>query len=329
MLMKNKFYLILCVFLVVTSAKAEVFTSADGYKFEVNLYLQKDSVMLGEPIYMDFDVKNLSDVDLGVLYGGDYRNEFGRPDSFDVKVIDSKGEIVPKPKTITFGGLIGFQKSPVGQSFNFRLYLSHWATFEKIGDYKIQIEKSLVVKKYDLKNMSFDDSQEGIPVKLTALIKVVSSNFQKMGVVVDTIGRQIVEGNNTADKLVPFIKDARIIKYLALAIKKNQWLMRYLAKFNDNRALNAIVGRIKDEKQEIRRNVSVALSLSVHPKAEVYLLQMRTDKYYAIRLDVVHYLGKTKTLKSTKLLKEMMNDENEQVGNEAKRYLTERGEKLN
>lgn len=327
--MKNRFYLILYIFLLVTSANAEIYTSPDGYKFEVNLTLQKDTIMLGEPIYMDFDVKNLSDVDLGILYGGDYRNEFGRPDSFDVRLIDSKGKIVPKPKTINFGGLIGFQKSPVGKSFNFRLYLPHWATLEIPGNYQIHIEKNLVVKKYGSQNNKLFNSTDAISVKLTKPIKVVSSNYQKMGVVVDIIGKQIVEGNNTAEKLVPFINDVRIIKYLALAIKKNQWLIRYLAKFNDDHALNAIVDSIKDKVDEVRRNVSVTLSLSVHPKAEVYLLQMRTDVYYAIRLDVVHYLGKMKTPKSTRLLKEMMNDENEQVGNETKRYLTERGVKLN
>jgi HEAT repeat protein len=102
--------------------------------------------------------------------------------------------------------------------------------------------------------------------------------------------------------------------------------MRNLAKFNDDRALKAIVSRISDEDQEIRRNVSVTLALSVHPQAADYLLQMRGDKYYAIRLDVIHFLGKRKTAESTKVLKEMLRDENEQNKMEAKRYLTERGE---
>ncbi len=88
------------------------------------------------------------------------------------------------------------------------------------------------------------------------------------------------------------------------------------------------MSKIKDEKDEIRRNVSVSLSLSVHPKAATYLLQMRTDKNAAIRLDVVHFLGKTKTKVSTKLLKEMINDEDKWVRDESRRYLTERGEKL-
>lgn len=149
-----------------------------------------------------------------------------------------------------------------------------------------------------------------------------------MGEAIDSIGAKLIEGDEAAEKLAPFIKDDRFIKYLAQAIQKNEWLMRHLAKFKDDRALNAIVSRIGDENQEVRRNVSVTLALSVHPKAFVYLLKMRNDNFYAIRLDVTHFLGKTKTAESTKLLKEMMSDENEQNRNEAKRYLLERGEKL-
>lgn len=324
--MKNSFYIILCVFLLIASVKAEIYTSVDGYKFEVNLSLQKNSIMLGEPIYMDFDVTNLSEQDLGVLWGGDYRNEFGRPDSFKVEIVNSNGEIIPKLKTFTKGGGLIFRKTVVGENFNFRLYLPHWATIEKIGDYKISVKKKLVVKRYDLKNSNAFDSSNGIPVELTTQIKVVPSNYNKMGEVVDKIGKQLVEGEDTAQKLVPFIKDERIIKYLIAAVEKNHWLMRNLSKFDDDTALNAILSKINNSRDEVRRNVSISLSLSVHPKASNHLLQMRNDKTAAIRLDVVHFLGKTKTTESTRILKEMLNDEDKWVKDESKRYLTERSE---
>ena len=326
--MKNSlFYLVLCLFLLVSATKAEVYTSLDGHKFEVNLILQKDSIMLGEPIFMDFEVKNLSDVDLGILYGGDYRNEFSRPDSFDIKVFDASGAIVPKPETFTMGGMSGFQKSPVGQSHRLKLYLPHWATFDKTGNYKIRLVKSLIVRKYGL-SITIDDLRaKGVLISLSAPIKVVASDYRKMGAVIDTIGKQVVARDDTAERLVPFINDKRIIKYLAEAIKNNEWLMRHLSKFNDDGALNAIFSRIKDEKPQVRRLVSISLSRSVHPKAFQYLRQMRNDTFYAIRMDIVHHLSKTKTRETTRMLKEMANDENEQVAGEAKRYLQERGEK--
>lgn len=324
-------YSVLFLLALVSSSKAEVFTSIDGHKFEVNLNLQKDSIMLGEPIYMDFEVKNLSNVDLGILYGGDYRNEFARPDNFNINVFDENGQIIPKPKTMTMGGMIGFQKCLGGGSHNIRLYLPHWGTFERTGRYRIEVKKKLVVKGYELTPISATDLQEGsgIPVNLFAQLKVVPADYRKMGTIIDAIGKRVVDRDDTSERLVPFINDARIIKYLALAIRKNQWLIRHLAKFNDDQALDAILSRISDQDREVRRNVSVSLSKSIHPNSKTHLLQMRNDEYFAIRLDVVHYLGKVRTKDSTKILKKMMNDENKDwVGNEAKRYLRERGEKV-
>ncbi len=285
--------------------------------------------MLGEPIYMDFDVKNLSNVELGVLWDGDYRNEFGRPDSFNVKVINSKGETLQKTQTLGMGGLMGFQKITVGGNFNFRLYLPHWAKIEKTGDYKIEIEKSLIVKKYDRKIENMPNSKNGILVKVTSQINVNPSNYQKMGEVIDEIGEQLIKKDDTAERLVPFIEDERIIKYLIEAIENNHWLMRHLAKFNNDLALNALLSKINDDSEDVRRNVSITLASSVHSKATIYLLKMRNDKFYPIRLDVVHFLGKSKTTESTKILKEMIKDEDKLVSEESIRYLTERGEKLN
>ena len=328
--MKSCFiFAFLLIFLLLSEAMAEIYTSPDGHNFAVNLQFPKTTIMLGEPIYFDFEIENLSDVALGAVFGGDYRNEFGRPDSFDVKIIDEEGGILIKPKTWTFGGIINVRKIEVNQKFDFRLYLPHWATIEKVGSYKVQVEKDLIVRKYDEKNHSQMYSQKVSPIKLNATINFVSSDYQKMGVIIDEIGKQLVTRDETAQKLAPFINGTRIIKYLIEAVEKDHWLMSHLSKFNDDWAFNAIVSKIKDERDEVRRNVSISLSLSVHPQAFTYLLKMRNDIFAPIRLDVVHYLGKTKTKESTKLLKEMVNDEDKWVRDEARRYLTERGEKLN
>lgn len=321
----NRFYTIFFVLLLLAvAARAEIFTSPDGYPFEVNLRLQKTSIMLDEPTYFDFEIKNLSETDLGVVWGGDYRNEFGRYDSFDVQLVDSNGNLRPKPKTNTMGGMMTVRKIAAGQKFDFRLYLPHWAMIENAGDYNIRVEKNLLIKKYISGDLSLLSGKKGVLVELAARLKVVPGNVQQMGQLIELIGQQLVAGDETAQKLVPFIKDAGIIKYLSEAVEKNHWLMRHLSKFKDDLALRAIVGKINDPEDEIRRNVSISLSLSVHPKAAAYLLQMRKDPSAAIRLDVVHFLGKTKTALSTKILKEMLNDTDRWVRDESKRYLSER-----
>ena len=318
--------MILCIILV-TSAKAQkAYVSSDGYPFEVNLKLQKDTIMLGEPTYMDFEIKNLSVVDLGVAVGGDYRNEYGRPESFDVTVVDPHGMVLPKSRLMTMGGLWGFQKAPIGGSYDIRLYLSHWADIQQIGKYKILVKKELNVRKYSSDSTSALSAKDPVLINIESSITVVSPDYEKMGEVLNSLGERLIARDDTSERLVPFVMDDRIIGYLAEAIKKTPSLIRYLAKFNDDRALNAILSRRSDTDAEVRRNVSVALSLSVHPTSKIYLLKMRTDKNVGIRLDIVHYLGKTKTAESTRILIEMINDEDKRIGSEVRRYLKERGE---
>ncbi len=319
--------MILCIILVTLAKAQNTYVSPDGYPFEVNLKLQKDTIMLGEPTYMDFEIKNLSVVDLGVAVGGDYRNEYGRPESFDVIVVDSQGVALPKSQLMTMGGLMGFQKALIGGSYNIRLYLSHWANVHQVGKYKILVKKELNVRKYGSDSTSALLAKDVVLINIESSITVVSTDYEKMGEVLNSLGERLIARDDTAERLVPFVMDDRIIRYLAEAIKKTPSLIRYLAKFSDDQALNAIVSRISDTDPEVRRNVSVALSLSVNPTSKNYLLKMRTDKNVGIRMDVVHYLGKTKTAESTRILKEMINDEDKQwIGSEARRYLKERGE---
>ncbi len=313
--------------LFILPAYAAIYTSPDGYRFEVNIRLQKPVIMLGEPSYLDFEIKNLSAVDLGVLEGGDYRNEFGRPESFDVKIFDSKKRQLEKPATFTMGGLSSFQKATVGGVKIIRLYLPHWGKIEHTGRYTIVISKGLNIRKYpDNFKPEYTDEPK-VNVLLTAKLNVIAADYQRMGSVVEEIGHGLASRDLTAEKLVPFINDPRIVPYLSVAIDKNHFLMHNLARFNTDEALNAIIKNIDSDDEQVRRSVSLALSLSVHPKAISYLLKMRTDKSYAIRLDVVHFLGKIKSAESTEILRSMVNDENQQfVGKEARRYLAERGE---
>jgi HEAT repeat protein len=71
----------------------------------------------------------------------------------------------------------------------------------------------------------------------------------------------------------------------------------------------------------------VALSRSPHPEATKLLLSLWQDPYYAVRIDVLHALGKMDSAESLELLRKMSTDTNETVRNEALRYLKLRMEK--
>lgn len=309
-------------------AEAQVFTSSEGDTFEVRLRLQKTAIMIGEPIFMDFEVKNLSTHALGILDGGDYRNEFGRPESYDIKIIGPDGAALPKKQLMTFGGGVGYRKCAVGSVLPIRLYLPHWGEPTKPGDYRIFLKKNLVVRKYDQQNRNYLD-RDGVLVEIEEKLKVIADDRRSMRAVVDSIGSALLSGDNSAVKLVPFLNDERIIPYIEGAAINNRSLIRNLSKFTSDRALKIIVRRISDETDEIRHTVAGALSKSIHPKSKGFLISMRKDSYRGVRLTVLHYLATVKTAESTKMIKEMIDDQDQQmVGPEARRYLAERENNL-
>ena len=101
---------------------------------EVTLVPDKSEIMLGEPIYLSFVVKNKSNYNLNVLVGGDYRNSLGRPESFSIKTIGEGGKNVLQPKIqFSLGGIVAPNKLPSKGSYTFRLFLPNWAEFEDMG----------------------------------------------------------------------------------------------------------------------------------------------------------------------------------------------------
>ena len=53
-----------------------------GVKLDVTAAPEKMEFMVGEPGYVLFKIANLSDRNVRIMVGGDYRNRLGRPDSF-------------------------------------------------------------------------------------------------------------------------------------------------------------------------------------------------------------------------------------------------------
>ncbi|MBX3245297.1 MAG: hypothetical protein KF685_12675, partial [Acidobacteria bacterium] len=147
MLKVKVFHIFLFIPILALAVTANVYVSHDGHKFAVELKPQKDRIMIGEPIYMDFELTNLSNVDLVMMFGGDTRNEYSRPDGFNVKVLNANGQILARPKLATLGGLVLLAKCPVRDSYRYRLYLPHWANIDKTGGYEISIGRDLVIKR--------------------------------------------------------------------------------------------------------------------------------------------------------------------------------------
>lgn len=340
----NYILLILLIVFSFSDAKSEIYTTTDGHKFEVSLIPDKHSILQNEPLYFSLEVKNLSETPIAFAHGGDNRNEFGRPNSFKVYVVGSDKKVIDKfPTRMNMGGGIGPIKILPNEKQTIRFLLAQWIKFEKPDNYIVFCEKDIAIAKYD-KNSSISEllKAPSVKIKVDFQILVKPNNPKEMAQIIDSFGKSIFSPiyfkRSEAFKALRFVNDKLVIKYLVEAVKKdlvndkNYEHFRYdifqmLSKFDDKNAFNAIVKKINSPDTEIRRYVSIALSSSPYSKAEKYLLSMQTDSSDPIRLDVVHYLGRKKSKKSTEILKTMINDSSSYVRGEARRYLTERGEK--
>jgi hypothetical protein len=160
----------LLIFLLFSTAQAEIYTTSDGHQFEVNLRPDKPEIMLGEPIYLSFEITNLSEVDLSFPEGGDYRNRLGRPESYQVKSVRTDGKAVPVPEIgMPFGGLIGTRKvAKNGGKTVIKLFLPLWSPFEETGEYHITCDKSLSLKQSNPNKSDFS-FQNGVQVSVNGL----------------------------------------------------------------------------------------------------------------------------------------------------------------
>src|SRR5262249_8320894 len=57
----------------------------------VSLVPDQTEIMVGEPVYLSFTVRNLTWSSMRTIQGGDYRNKFGRPESYSVGAINERG----------------------------------------------------------------------------------------------------------------------------------------------------------------------------------------------------------------------------------------------
>ena len=82
------------------SVRAQVDAGASEVPVRITLRPDKETIMLGEPLFFSFEVTNLSGERLCLSLGGDYRNKFGRPERFKVSVTAEDGTAVPQPEAI-------------------------------------------------------------------------------------------------------------------------------------------------------------------------------------------------------------------------------------
>jgi hypothetical protein len=329
-----------------SEARAEIFT-VGRWKIEVTAYPDKDSIMLGEPTWISFEVANLSKDELGVWEGGDYRNALGRPESFSVLVMRADGKPVPQPSVLPGrGGLAGPRKLAAKSAYTFRLFLPHWATFEEPGTYSITCRRQLLItdSQEPTNFMPLITSTGNVAIAHTTL-EVTPVDNQKMGRLISDLGTAMLENKSkngeSSTKLLACIDDERVVPYWRRAMAARSYSLRFaalsaLVKFDSDEALEAIKAGMATTPADltppntspseqaadgIRHAAAEALRKSRHPGALPFLLKQRTDPAESVRITVLHALGTMKPAEALPILREMAVDRSQRVSDEARRYI--------
>jgi hypothetical protein len=320
-----------------SNLSAQVETPNNEVPVQITLKPDKKTIMLGEPMFIAFAVTNVSGEKLCLGVGGDYRNKFGRPESFKVAVSAEDGTAVPQPEAINTGGFIGCEPIDPGATYTVRLFLQHWATITRPGLYRINVKR----------NMGFSNYEPGstrpkysMLADLNAEFIVVPANQNEMGAIINSLGSVMLDSSDpaaaNAATALAWIEDKRVISYFAEAVRKfgdvdfasgrfaesfiGPKAIAVLGVYDDDRAIEALEAAMKSQTEDTRENVATAFCVSPHKSAIKLLLKMQDDSYWRVRLRVAQGL-KVKTKESRAVLEKLLKDENEDVRNAAKEGL--------
>lgn len=321
---------------------------AGSWPLEVSLAPDQPVVMLGEPAWLSFTVKNLSGENLQILVGGDYGNELGRPASFEVKTTRSDGKWVSQPDVgPSSGGLVGTEDLPAGGSYVFRLFMPHWAAFTETGKYTIACRRTLQVfrKVPDGADLRRQPTIDVIADARTTL-QLEAPDSTGMGRLITELGEAMVRagGNKPGDEAVialAWIDDPRVVPYFRAAFALRSYALKFIAvqvfgRFGTEDAFEglrlAMQTRATDFDSargeplpelaaKIRAAAAGSLSRSKHPQAREFLINFRRDEVENVRITVLHAIGRLPPAQALPLVREMADDPSPRVSEEARRYV--------
>ncbi|NUP09428.1 MAG: HEAT repeat domain-containing protein [Polyangiaceae bacterium] len=308
-------------------------TSAFGCPLAISLEADKRQFTAGEPVFLSFTVSTTCERTVNVIDGGDYRNRFGRPESYNLSALGNDGSIIdPIDVGPQFGGLMGPRAVKPTEPFVKRLLVAHWLTFDKPGRYTIRVEKTLSIGQPADRDMK---ALQEVPAKLAIDVDVLPASNVALGAVIYELGARLLETGERAEeaeRALSMVQDERVVAHYVKAMKQAKpgssfghsaiWVLKAFA---TDEAFKALEDALSDSSLHLA--AAQAISESKHPKAFEKLWSLRHDKDPNVRLTVVHELGKRDDADSTKKLNLMLQDVDALVHQEAQRYLSERKKK--
>ena len=324
-------YLFIFTILFVTNSLVVAAQDTDSKKYDVDIKLrpEKARIMLGEPMFLEFEVTNRTPLQLCLSIGGDYRNRLGRPESFRVTVSDSKGIRVPGPENnVNQGGMHGCAVIGSAQTYTIRLFLSHWATIERTGTYHVNVRRRMEFSAYE--PPTAEDADYTTEANVSAEFEVVPYDENAMGAVINSLGSVMLDESNPrandSGQALAEIRDQRVIGYFVDAVRKfgnkqtgtdgyflSRKAISALATYDDDRAIEAFASAMNSSNEDTRARVAEVLGKSAHRSAKSLLLKMQDDPDRYVRIQVARGLTDVKTKEALAVLQKLLKDKDEDV----------------
>lgn len=200
-----------------------------------HIELPKDTVLLGEPVFFDFVITNVSNDTFYVEQGDEFEIP-GAPwaESFVFLVDEKQDTIQNSIGCAGYSFLIGFAKFEPGQKRVHHIFLPEWAEITQVGSYKI-IAGNQFKATTDHLNYKESRSKATIVPKQEEAILTVVDNQQQLGEFIN----QLIIDIKTAqpkdeykyDRILEKITDERIIPFLSEAFLTNQFIKKEKANY--------------------------------------------------------------------------------------------------
>lgn len=337
--------LLLALLLGAPDARGETY-EVEGGAIRVELVPDWTAAMVGEPLYLSLVVENVTSRDL-FYRDGSTRNRLGRPDFLEVTTVRSDGLRAEVPDAgPSFGALYGRFRLRPGERRAKRLFLPSWAVITEPGTYTVTCRRA-----YDLFDGTGDDTAQWPPAQSVAVSvrTTITIDPADPAKVPAMLGRwePYLRGPDTdaaeeAARALALVTDPRAVPLLETGVASGYYgimerCLGALAKFEGDLALAGIEmgldAKAADLKAVSNDEAALSLAANLHHAAALALSRSRNPRALgilrgladhpesAVRLTVVQTFGGRGFAEDVELLRRFVEDGDERVRGEAKRYL--------
>ncbi|HKV33357.1 MAG TPA: HEAT repeat domain-containing protein [Pyrinomonadaceae bacterium] len=306
---------------------------------QIRLTPDQKTIMLGEPLFISFEVTNVSGEKLCLGVNNDFINVLGRPQRFKVSVRTAEGRYLRKIDVPGDGGAVDCDPIEPGETYSVRLFLPHWVTIERAGSYETYVTRQMSFFRYPFSK--FQRPRYSMLAEAKTDFTVVPADENKMGSVINALGSVMLDAGDPeaidSAMALASIDDKRVISYFAEALGRfgnvgfamgrdgeytiSSRSITALATYDDDQAIAALQAAMKSTSDDVRLLVAKALGASPHRSASTLLMKMQDDSYYFVRLRVAQGLKNVETTEAKATLQKLLKDESNDVREAARESL--------